>query len=248
MDRPRAVISFTGGKDCTLALHRLNDSYDVVALVTFAPSATRDKPFKAHPLTLVAIQAQALGLPHHTVYIDGPNYLDSYRQQITTKLREELIVRYLITGDILDVCNNFMGRAVETTGVELVRPLFELPRQNILDDVFARNFKVIVSCANVTKFGPSFDMSTLVGQQLTPQLIQHLRDLNAERLKQQQVDGDGSGGPSVDLAGEYGEFHTMVLDAPLFKHGSINIGSMVMQRDTDYCYVTFENTTLVTRP
>ena len=120
-----AAVSFTGGKDCVLALHAVQAAtrpagfctappkdLDVILLVTFAPSANAD--FKAHPMAVIQAQAAALGLPHVVCMVDAP-YLESDQHNIR-RLRELHGIDALVTGDILDVCSGFMSRATLGTG------------------------------------------------------------------------------------------------------------------------------------
>lgn len=56
---------------------------------------------------------------------------------------------WLVSGDILDVCENFMVRACEGTGVSMVRPLWEKPRGAILNAL--SGFDFIITCCNLKK-------------------------------------------------------------------------------------------------
>jgi len=102
-DTKKAALSFTGGKDCLLALSEVHGKeVDVTVLVTFGPPEAfleeeeegeegasdsdktetkekkKKKTFLAHPLRVMKMQARALGLPHVVMPIQGPNYLESY--------------------------------------------------------------------------------------------------------------------------------------------------------------------------
>lgn len=125
-----------------------------------------------------------------------------------------------------------MPRAVETTGVELVRPLWELPRSEILEDIWAHQFDVVISCLNTAKFDGDVDVESFVGQKLTRDLLQKVKEHNIKC------------GRDVDLAGEFGEFHTMVLDAPLFKN-KIDLADSQIIRDGDFAYLSFAKTGIV---
>ncbi|KAI8065896.1 hypothetical protein BC940DRAFT_368402 [Gongronella butleri] len=213
-DTKLAALSFTGGKDCCLAYHRaVEQGFKVAVVVTFGP---RDQRFRAHPLPLIQQQAKAMGLPHVVCTIDGPDYLQNYRVAIE-KLKEEHGIHALITGDILPVCSNFMERACEGI-VSLERPLWGAPRPELLEEIFA-SFDVMVTCLNKRKLPSVPDLKPAVGQRLSMSWLE------------QYCDKD-----KADLAGEYGEFHTMVLDAPLFTQGKVDITDAIPEEEGNFVF------------
>ncbi len=91
----QAVVLWTGGKDCNLALHGTrNRRYEVEALVTFGPHGAR---FLVHPLACMILQVAELGLPHRLVEIAEPFRL-SYRYALWTLASSG--IDCVITGDI----------------------------------------------------------------------------------------------------------------------------------------------------
>ncbi|KAL1920583.1 uncharacterized protein VTP21DRAFT_960 [Calcarisporiella thermophila] len=191
-----AAISFTGGKDSCLAFHLSQPTFHITHLVMFCP-ANMNK-FLAHPRAIVQLQANTLNLPLKVMTIEGPDFLECYRKRLQ-ELRDTGI-EVLITGDILDVCSNFMPRAASGI-LELHRPLWDMPRDRILDLLRLHSFSVMITCASISKLGVE-DALWLVGERLDSPRVQSLLE----------------GKPGVDRAGEMGEFHTMVLDAPAFQH------------------------------
>lgn len=93
-----------------------------------------------------------MGLRHVVKEVTAP-YLESYRDAICS-LKSEYGIEALATGDILDVCNGFMGRACMGTGVELLTPLWDIDRRMLLALLWHYQLEAVVSCVNLAKFRP----------------------------------------------------------------------------------------------
>ena len=61
----RAAVLWTGGKDSVMAWLDARQRLCVDRLVTFVPEPRR--PFLAHPIEVMAAQAEALGIRHQVV-------------------------------------------------------------------------------------------------------------------------------------------------------------------------------------
>ena len=90
----KAVVCWTGGKDSALALYEARLlGYEITQLVTFVP----DEPnFLAHPLHLIKLQSEAIGIPHKEMTIREP-YKESYEEAIQSLKAEAAAI---VTGDI----------------------------------------------------------------------------------------------------------------------------------------------------
>jgi diphthamide synthase (EF-2-diphthine--ammonia ligase) len=119
-----------------------------------------------------------------------------------------------------------MVRATEGTGVELVRPLWGIPRDELMQELTKEGFDIVVSCANIEKMGQ------LVANDSVGKSYSHVY----ERIKEMK---------NIDRAGENGEFHTMVLDAPFFKKRIQFKGSLQTDDTAHYLYLNFDHAQLV---
>ncbi len=190
-----SVVLWTGGKDSVLALHQASSSgRRVEALVTFAPLSGA---FRAHPERVMRAQATALGIPHRVIRLRPP-YRVGYRRAFRSLQRDG--IRTIITGDIDQVggCANWVRSIAEPMGLEVLQPMWRWPRARVLERLARLRFEVIVSYVDSDRMS-----SAWVGRRL-----------------------DGSNGPAfrddlrnrgLDAAGENGEYHTWVLDAPMFR-------------------------------
>ena len=115
------AVSWTGGKDSSLALHEAEASgCRINCLVTFAPSNER---LLAHPVAFMKLQAQALGLPHHVIEVKEP-FEQNYENAILS-LKEGRGIDALVTGDIGEVAGQspewMVGRGARC-GVDVLGP------------------------------------------------------------------------------------------------------------------------------
>jgi len=185
-----SAVLWTGGKDSALALHR-SAGQGVTELVTFVPEQAH---FRAHDLELMTFQARALGLPHRRVVVGLP-YQQGYERALT-ELRASGIER-VVTGDIAPVDGqpNFISVCAERVGMRVSLPLWGVERREYMQEVVALGFDVMLTFVNEPWLGAAW-----VG-----------RHLDAQALAELEQSSRHTG---LDLAGENGEYHSMVLGGP----------------------------------
>ncbi|KAJ2722490.1 hypothetical protein GGI07_003266 [Coemansia sp. Benny D115] len=245
---PRAAISFTGGKDSVLALHMVSAKYratptghhrlcsselNPVVLVFFRPAGQTDD-FKAHAASWTAKIAQSLGIPLVVKQVSAtPSYEQGYRCCIR-ELAHEYQVECLVTGDIEDIGEGFMDRAVQHTGVSLVRPLWKMPRTQVLSLLACLHIEYVVTMTHLDKL-PASVSERLVGRVISESFLLEqfdwYDDTHASSTQQQERRRLRD---SVDWAGEYGEMHSMVRDCPLFTHRIVHMGGENRVHTTEY--------------
>jgi len=190
--KPRAAVSWSGGKDSYLALHRTRSSYDVVALVTmFDENGTRSRSHGLRPQVLEA-QAHRLGLP----ICKGHGSWATYEQGYLHALGEAraLGISHVIFGDIMyDSNREFPERVCAASGLIAVEPLWGEPTTELY-----REFVLTGADARIVTVRDSVLDASWLGRRLTLDLLEHLVAAGA------------------DPCGEHGEYHTVVVDAPAF--------------------------------
>lgn len=192
-----AVVLWTGGKDCCLALHLAREhELFILALVTFVPVGNSE--FKAHPQTEMRVQAQRMGLAIHFIETSEP-YKLSYIEGLVW-IRDFLGVSTIITGDI-DLVNgypNWIEECCSGLNLDIFRPLWNQSRDWVIDEILQRGIQ-----ARISYLGHSSLPKEWLGCIINESFV----------LEMKQVFSTISG---ADLSGENGEYHTMVTNAPAF--------------------------------
>ncbi len=218
----RAAFLWSGGKDCCLSYQMaVNEGCEPLVLVTFMG----DKPFLCHPLEVSALQSVALAVPQIRVKVSEP-YLAGYRKAVS-EITEKYRVDTIVSGDISIADpdhGDFMEQVFEGLDVKFYRPLWQSGRLELLQGYVSSGIKPILTCVKK----PWFDERWL-GRTLDRACIGDLMYLSKKH--------------GIDLCGERGEYHTMVLDMPSFKQ-SIRIDGFKVGRTDDLLYLKPEKLSL----
>jgi len=192
-----AVVLWTGGKDSCLALHlAMEHDYHITALVTFVPHGNPE--FHAHPQLEMREQAGRMGFDIHFIEINEP-YKASYIEALKW-IRNTFHAGTVITGDIdlVGGLPNWIEECCEGLEIELSRPLWNRPRPWIMSELLARGIAARITLLNHPQL-PANWLNRIIDEHM---LIE-MKELS-----------DTTG---IDLTGENGEYHTMVVEAPAMR-------------------------------
>ena len=196
----RVVVHWSGGKECCLAYHK------AVALgneVAFLLSYVYKEPYIFHSFPVMEVQSKTLGIPLLKVRIKKA-YEDIL--SVLTRLNKEEGIEGIVTGDIVgagcaQIHQTYYDSMCEQLGMKLMMPN-ENPSKDtydVLKEEIGMSMRPIMNCINLDLIGEEW-----LGCVLDQDSIKELKAL---------ADKQG-----IDVCSEDGRgFHTMVLDAPLFK-------------------------------
>ncbi|MBI1955327.1 MAG: diphthine--ammonia ligase [Acidobacteria bacterium] len=192
MSKPRAAVSWSGGKDSYLALHRARQQFDVVALITmFTEDGIRSR---SHGLRPEVLQRQAALLDLEL--LQGRGSWQSYEVEFKKLLRElrDRQFSHVVFGDIfLDDHKRWVERVCTETGLVAVEPLWEQPTSQLLLE-----FLNLGGEARIVAIKAALLDESWLGRPLSLELLPEFENLG------------------IDPCGEYGEYHTLVTTSPLF--------------------------------
>jgi diphthine-ammonia ligase len=187
-----AIVSWTGGKDgCYSCYKTMNDGYTITHILHF----TNQKKTGSHELNpaLIRAQAQAIGLP-----LQQRNF-QSYEEEF-----KKAALELRAQGERFDAAvfghiethKPLVERICQELNIDLLLPIWKENSEKIVNEIIDAGFKVILVSVRDGFLGKEW-----LGRSIDGQFIADLKKANS----------------TVDACGENGEFHTLVLDGPIFK-------------------------------
>ncbi|MCS7045275.1 MAG: adenine nucleotide alpha hydrolase [Gemmataceae bacterium] len=215
--KPRALLSWSSGKDSAWTLHVLRQRGDVelVALVTTYTEVFGRVAMHGVREELVRAQADAAGLPLWTVPLPYPCSNAEYESQmraVIERARAAEVTAFAFGDLFLADIRAYRERQLAGTGIE---PLF--PLWGTTDDtpalaraMLAAGLQAVLACVDSSRLP-----STFAGREFDTRLLSELPG-------------------SVDPCGERGEFHTFCYAGPMFQRPiPVSVGDVV-ERDGFY--------------
>ncbi len=201
MNTGSALCSWSGGKDSCFALMKAIQT-GFVPKVLLNVLNEEGKISRSHGIPSAILQAQALsaGLPVHLISSSWQDYEMKFTQALE-QLKQAYGLSHAIFGDIdLQPHRDWEEKVCSNANLTAVLPLWQQNRKELVMQMINGGIEtIIVSCNTI--MGERF-----LGKKISAELVDELELLG------------------IDACGENGEFHTLVLNCPLFsKPISVNI-------------------------
>jgi uncharacterized protein (TIGR00290 family) len=213
----KALFSWSGGKDGAMALYEVRKAaeYQISALVTTVTECYDRVSMHGIRRVLLEQQAAALGIPLEVVLISNRASDEGYEAKMGDLLRryQAAGVTAVIFGDIfLEDLRRYRENNLAKVGMKGVFPLWKRDTRELAHSLTTLGFRAITTCVDTQKLDGRF----------------------AGRAIDEPFLADLPGG--VDPCGENGEFHSCVVEGPIFKSPiSCSLGEKVL-RDNRFCY------------
>jgi uncharacterized protein (TIGR00290 family) len=193
-DRPRAAISWSGGKDSLAALAAVRDRLDIVTSLTMFDEAGERSRSHGLRRTLIEAQAERLGLRAVFARCSWSTYNAAFTEALMSLASDGMT--HVVFGDLVFPEHRAWAEArCAEAGLTAVEPLWGMSTSDLFDAFTASGTHALL----VTVREPWLDESWL-GRPLEA----GMKATFAER--------------GIDPCGENGEYHTAVIDSPLFSH------------------------------
>jgi uncharacterized protein (TIGR00290 family) len=212
MTRPRALISWSSGKDSAFALHEVRraGAFDVVGALTTVNESFGRVSIHGVRESVLHAQLASTGLPARVVPIPYPCSNEAYEARMGAAVMAATRdgITHIIFGDLfLTDVRAYREQKLAGTGMTPVFPLWARPTAALAREMIASGLEARLVSVDRTKLDSSF-----AGRNFDQTLLAELRD-------------------GIDPCGENGEFHTCVVAAPVFSHRIDVVPGEVIERD-----------------
>jgi uncharacterized protein (TIGR00290 family) len=216
-NREPILFCWSGGKDSAMALHALLQREDILvtALLTTVTESYERVSMHGVRRELLERQAQSIGLPLYEVRIPPHclNALYEARMEAALRLYFDQGVRKVAFGDIfLEDLRAYRERNLARIEMTALFPIWKRDTRELARSFLANRFRAIAVCIDPKVLAPSF-----AGRELDESFFKDLP-------------------PHADPCGENGEFHTFVLNGPIFRSPiSVRKGEIVNRDGFVFC-------------
>jgi uncharacterized protein (TIGR00290 family) len=215
--RPKALISWSSGKDSAFSLHEIRQTgaFDVVGALTTVTETFERVSIHGARQEILRAQCEAAELPLRIVPIPYPCPNEVYEarmgEAVALAVREG--ISHIIFGDLfLADIRAYRERKLAGTGITPIFPLWERPTLPLAHAMIESGLQAYLATVDLKKLPAEF-----AGRSFDRQLLADLPD-------------------GVDPCGENGEFHTCVVAGPMFSHRlAVVTGERVERDGYGYC-------------
>jgi uncharacterized protein (TIGR00290 family) len=192
----KVAVSWSGGKESCLALHKaILDGLQVSNLLTFVSFEGHCMSHGLH-CSLISAQSQAIEIP----LIQWITGWKTYGLEFISALSEmkKSGIQGIVFGDIHDIPNHegWVDRVCKELQLVPIKPLWGQDPHKVIRDIIDLGFETTVISADSNILGEDW-----LGRKIDCKFVNDLQS-----FKQR-----------VNPCGEYGEYHTYVINGPLFK-------------------------------
>jgi diphthine-ammonia ligase len=188
------VVSYSGGKDSVMALHKmLEQGHTPVGLLVMVNRELGRSWFHGVDLELLQKISDSLGIPLLPCESFGEEYHTVLEEGL--KKAKALGAEACVFGDIdIDGHLTWCRERCDAVGLTCVHPLWLRDREENTGEILSLGYRCLIKCVRNQDLPKDY-----LGKPLSPELIAEMKQRG------------------MDVCGENGEYHTVVVDGPIFR-------------------------------
>lgn len=201
-NKEKLGVLYSGGKDSNLSLFLLQkQNYDISCLISIIPENKDSYMFQTPDLEFLKFQSQALDIPLIVTKTKGEKEKELIDlKKAIASAKKDFEITGVVAGALF---SNYQKERIEkvcnSLKLKLYSPLWHRTQEDEIKELLDNNFKFII--CKIAAYGLS---EKYLGKVIDYKDLEELKKL----AKKYQL----------NVAGEGGEYETLVIDAPSFKH------------------------------
>jgi len=210
------ISSWSGGKDSCYALMQTLKGDNKLEVILNMMNEN-EKVSRSHglPLNILHQQANALGVSFVGIPSTWGDYEKNYIEALYA-IKAKFEVEAVVYGDIdLQPHREWEEKVCDAANLKALLPLWQQNRKQLVFDMIDSGIKAIIVSCNTT-LGEAF-----LGREITKDIVDEFEKLG------------------VDACGENGEYHTAVVDCPLFSK-PVEVPPYKKAEYRNYCFLTWD--------
>ncbi|MBW2973790.1 diphthine--ammonia ligase [Candidatus Woesearchaeota archaeon] len=191
---------FSGGKDSTYALYKAMKEHEIVCLIALKSLNPESYMFHVPAFEFIEKQAEALGIPLIVVETKGEKEkeLEDLKKAIQ-EAKDKYEIEGIVTGAVASTYQaSRIQKICDELGLKVFNPLWKINQMQLMKDLIKDKFEVIITGIAAYPLDESW-----LGRKLNENMLKDLEKLEKEY--------------KINVAGEGGEFETLVVDSPIHK-------------------------------
>ncbi len=204
----------SSGKDSHSAAFIIKkQNYELTCLITMKSNNPDSYMFQSAGVEMVKLQSEAMGVPLVLVDTEGEKEKELEDLEKAIKIaKERHKIEGIVSGALFSTYQrDRIEKICDKLGLKIFSPLWHKPQLQHMKDVVANGFEVILSAVAADGLDESW-----LGRRINNSLISELEKKNF-----------------LNIAGEGGEFESLVLDCPMFKK-KIELVSFRKKMDSEF--------------
>jgi uncharacterized protein (TIGR00290 family) len=211
----KVLSSWSGGKDSCFALMKVvAEGLQPAVLLNMMNENGKVSRSHGIPLQILEQQAFQIGVPLIAVPATWSQYEEHYIATLHT-IKGNYQIEGVVFGDIdLEAHREWEDKVCRAAGLEAILPLWQQNRVALVNQMIDEGIETMIVSCNL-EMGQDY-----LGKIVTKELALELE------------------AKGIDPCGENGEFHTLVVNCPLFK-SSIQLPSYEVKTYDNYCFIVW---------
>ncbi len=224
-------VLFSGGKDSTAAAYIMKQqNYDLTCLIHIRSENPDSYMFQTAGTELVEMQAEALNLPLVIQKTKGEKEAELKDLEAAFKqAKEKFQIDGIVSGALFSTYQrDRIEKICDKLGLKIFSPLWHKPQDKHLQDLVDNGFEIILTAVAAEGLNVEW-----LGEKITALDITKLQKLH-QKL-------------GLNVAGEGGEFESVVLDCPLFTKKIVLIETQIIEEDKNRAHLVIKKAKLVNK-